>query len=327
MTSYIKNANCFSEFKNIRNHSIDFVCVDLPYGQTACEWDTCIDLKVMWVELKRIIKQGAYIAFFCTTKFVNTLINSNPKWFRYDLVWEKSHKVGFLNSNKMPLRAHEMIYIFRTDTTVDTDLTRNTELKAYAQKIKKYINKPIKTIRDESKINIQKFYCNGKGFGLITKTQYEQLTSLYKLNEMKDYKDYEHIEAMYEPPIKIYNPQKTKGKPYPSRSDSYRTKVYGKTTGYHSENKGDRHPTSIVKFSNPAGKAIHNTQKPVDLLEWLIKTYSNENDMVLDFTMGSGSTIIAAINTKRRYIGIEMNNEIFTIAENRINEILNSNNI
>ncbi len=69
------------------------------------------------------------------------------------------------------------------------------------------------------------------------------------------------------------------------------------------------------------GKALHPTQKPVPLLEWLIKTYSNENDMVLDFTMGSGSTIIAAINTNRRYIGIEMNDNIYKIAETRINNL------
>lgn len=321
MTSYIKHANCLLEFKNIPDHSIDFVCVDLPYGQTDCEWDTCIDLKVMWIELKRIIKQGAYIAFFCTTKFGNTLINSNPTWFRYDLVWEKTNKVGFLSANKMPLRQHEMIYMFRTDTTADTDLSRNIELRAYAQKIKKYINKPIKTIRDESKINIQKFYCNGKGFGLITRIQYEQLTSLYNLTDMKDYRAYEHLEAMYEPPIKIYNPQKTKGKPFKGRTDKKISSIYGEKILCSTENKGDRYPTSIVKFPNPNNNSLHTTQKPVPLLEWLIKTYSNENDMVLDFTMGSGSTIIAAINTNRRYIGIEMNDDIYKIAETRINSL------
>ena len=321
MTSYIKHANCLLEFKNIPDHSIDFVCVDLPYGQTACEWDTCIDLKVMWIELKRIIKQGAYIAFFCTTKFGYDLITSNPTWFRYDIVWEKTRIVGFLSANKMPLRLHEMIYIFRTDTTADIDLTRNIELKAYAQKIKKYINKPTKTIRDESKINIQKFYCNGKGFGLITRAQYEQLTLLYNLSDMKDYRGYEHLEAMYEPPIKIFNPQMTKGKPYFKKTNSTAS-IYGNPISIDIENKGHRHPTSIVKFSNPNSKSLHSTQKPVPLLEWLIKTYSNENDMVLDFTMGSGSTIVACINTKRRYIGIEMDDEIFRVAEARINAIL-----
>ena len=323
MTSYIKHANCLVEFKNIPDHSIDFVCVDLPYGQTDCEWDTCIDLKVMWIELKRIIKQGAYIAFFCTTKFGYSLIASNPSWFRYDIVWEKTNAVGFLSANKMPLRLHEMIYIFRTGTTADTDLTRNIELKVYAQKIKKYINKSIKTIRDETKINIQKFYCNGKAFGLITRTQYEQLTSLYNLNEMKDYKDYEHIEAMYEPPIKIYNPQKTKGKPYKAHaSDRKKATIYRNHHTYKTDNKGDRHPTSIVKFCNADhSKSLHPTQKPVPLLEWLIKTYSNPADMVLDFTMGSGSTIVACINTNRRYIGIEMDDEIFKVAEARINSL------
>ncbi len=83
---------------------------------------------------------------------------------------------------------------------------------------------------------------------------------------------------------------------------------------------GDRHPLSIIKCNNPR-KSLHPTQKPTDILEWLIKTYSNENDIVLDFTMGSGSTIEACINTNRRYIGIEKDTEIFNTAKNRIDNL------
>mgnify|MGYP003652329025 CR=1 FL=1 len=124
--SYIKNADCFDEFKNIKDKTIDLVCVDLPYGQTACKWDSVIDLSKMWDELKRICKEGTVYVFFCTTKFGNTLINSNKKWFRYDLVWEKSKSVGFLSANKLPLRQHEMIYVFYNmyDSEIH-DLKRN----------------------------------------------------------------------------------------------------------------------------------------------------------------------------------------------------------
>ena len=111
--SYIKHADCFDEFKNIQDKTVDLVCVDLPYGQTACEWDSVIDLDKMWKELKRICKDNAVYVFFCTTKFGYSLINSNPKWFRYDLVWEKSKALGFLSANKIPLRKHEMIYAGR----------------------------------------------------------------------------------------------------------------------------------------------------------------------------------------------------------------------
>ena len=95
----IYNSDCF-EFldKKVKNKSIDLFLLDLPYGQTACAWDTKIDLEKMWKLIKEKMKPKAKIIFFCTTKFGIDLINSNFKWFKYDLVWEKCIPVGFLNS-------------------------------------------------------------------------------------------------------------------------------------------------------------------------------------------------------------------------------------
>lgn len=235
MNSYIKHSDCFDEFKNINDNTVDLVCVDLPYGQTACKWDSVIDLSKMWDELKRICKDKAVYVFFCTTKFGHSLINSNKKWFRYDLIWEKTKNVGFLSANKMPLRKHEMIYIF--------------------------------------------------------------------------YKKWN-----------IYNPQKTKGKPYKTKGKGI-VGVYNSKRIDKNNITGERHPTSIIKFNTPK-KSIHRTQKPVGILEWIIKTYSNENDVVLDFTMGSGSTVEACINTNRKYIGIEKDKDIYLIAKDRIDNLL-----
>ena len=232
------NGDCLEVMKTIKKDSVDMVLVDLPYGQTHCEWDTIIDMEKMWIELKRICKSNANIIFFTTTKFGNKLINSNEKCFRYDLVWEKSSSVGFLSANKMPLRNHEMIYVF------------------------------------------------GKSSG----------------------------------GKKTYNPQKTPGKPY--KVKAHKTKdIYGQEEIPENENKtGDRHPLSIQKFNHDK-KKLHPTQKPVEACEWLIKTYSNEGDTILDFTMGSGSTGVACKNTNRNFIGIEMDEEIFKTAEERINNI------
>lgn len=235
--SYIKNSDCFDEFKNIKDNTIDLICVDLPYGQTACKWDSVIDLSKMWIDLKRICKEGTVYVFFCTTKFGHSLISSNKKWFRYDLVWFKSVGVGFMSANKMPLRRHEMIYIF-----------------------------------------------------------YE------KWNK--------------------FNPQKTIGKPYKMKEkEKGDIGVYSNCETYQKrtaiDNKGERFPISVLSFKNPK-KRIHQTQKPTDILEWIIKTYSNENDIVLDFTMGSGSCIEACINTNRRYIGIEKDKDIYLIAKDRL---------
>jgi site-specific DNA-methyltransferase (adenine-specific) len=225
------NDDCLKILPTLEEDSIDMVLVDLPYGQTACKWDSIIDLEKMWKQLNKVCKPTTAMVFFTTTKFGNTLINSNPKQFRYDLVWEKSVAVGFLNARKMPLRSHEMMYVF-----------------------------------------------------------YEKLPT--------------------------YNPQKTEGKPY-KRNNIITGEAYGLTNHNNIiNNKGDRFPTSVIKTSSKRNK--HPTAKPVELCEWLIKSYSNENDTVLDFTMGSGTTGVACKNLNRKFIGIEMDEAYFKICEQRL---------
>ena len=129
----------------------------------------------------------------------------------------------------------------------------------------------------------------------------------------------------------IYNPQMEIGKPYidnRTKKQDARTMTDGQSIRFSKrnpiKNEGTRFPKSIIKFSNPSGKGhLHPTQKPVDLLEYLIKTYTNEGETVLDFTMGSGSTGVACINTNRNFIGIELDKGYFDIAEKRINEAQN----
>ena len=107
------NGDCLELLKELANNSVDLVFCDLPYGQTHCKWDCKIDLNELWKEFKRIRKDKHTPFFFtCSTRFGYELIKSNEKWFRYDLVWEKSSTAGFLCAKKMPLRKHEMIYVF-----------------------------------------------------------------------------------------------------------------------------------------------------------------------------------------------------------------------
>ena len=193
----------------------------------------------MWENLLKITKKSCVFIFFCTAKFGYNLIHSNPSYFRYDLVWKKNIPVGFLSANKIPLRKHELMYVF-------------------------------------SKQN------GGK---------------------------------------KTYNPQKTIGKPY---VDNKKIKTAGlyqlknfKSTPIN--NKGDRYPVSILEFKTDK-KKIHPTQKPVSLCEWLVKSYSNEGETILDFTMGSGTTGVACINTGRKFIGVEMDKEIYETAKKRLKE-------
>ena len=314
------NGDCLTIMPTLETNSVDMVLVDLPYGQTACEWDIIIDMEKMWIELKRICKDNATLVFFTTTKFGYKLIASNEKWFRYDLVWEKEKSVGFLNANKMPLRTHEMLYVFSSPNADDVELNRNLDNRKYAESVFKYINKTKKQIeKDMGDQQADHFFrFSSSQFSLPTKKTYDKLTELYKIDKMVGFKKFD----MLFDPSQTYNPQKTEGKPYKIKAVRKKNKdVYGIQDMPENENKtGDRHPLSIQKFKFD-NKKLHPTQKPVEACEWLIKTYSNEGDTVLDFTMGSGSTGVACKNTNRKFIGIEMVEEIFKTAENRINNL------
>lgn len=123
-----------------------------------------------------------------------------------------------------------------------------------------------------------------------------------------------------------YNPQKTDGKPYKAKSGETTSSNFGKFNGnHHTENKdGKRCPLSVLRFSGEHNRGKqHPTQKPTDLLEWLIKTYTNECETVLDNSMGSGSCGVACVNTNRRFIGIELDEGYFNIAKKRIEEAVN----
>jgi site-specific DNA-methyltransferase (adenine-specific) len=122
MSTTFLQGDCLEVMKTLPDKSVDcFVC-DLPYGclisQSAkkvsgCAWDIKINLEKFWTEVKRLAKSdNTPVIHFCNTKFGNDLINSNPTWFRYDLVWDKQRGVSFLLANKQPMKSHEMIYVF-----------------------------------------------------------------------------------------------------------------------------------------------------------------------------------------------------------------------
>jgi DNA modification methylase len=238
--------NCLDEMVKIPNESIDMILCDLPYGTTQCKWDTIIPFDELWKQYERIIKPNGAIVLTATQPFTSTLVMSNIKMFRYSLVWEKSKSTGYLNSKKMPMRAHEDILVF-------------------------YKNLP------------------------------------------------------------TYNPQKTIGVPYDKGKANRPTEVYNEQKGeIHVKNEdGTRYPRSVQYFktAESEGKVFHPTQKPISLFEWLIKTYSNENDVILDNCIGSGTTAIAAIRTKRNYIGIEKDEIYYNITMERIEEQHKKQNI
>ena len=320
----IYQSDCFDIFPQIDNNTVDLVLVDLPYGQTDNSWDLRIDLNNMWAQLKRVCKHNATYVFYCSTKFGNELINSNPEWFKYDLVYEKSNVVGFLQSNHMQLRTHEMIYIFYNIDYEDKTKTRNIILRDYFKELRKHINKPISELISECGHGVVRSLSKtfSSQFAIPSEVTYNKLVDKYNIDMMPIYKPYSELKAIYEPSIKnTYNPQKTEGKAYKNKVKE--SELNSKLPNYKakliqsSNSTGKRFPTSIIKFK-PDTEKIHPTQKPILLNEYLINTYSNEGDLVLDFCFGSGSSIIACINTKRNYIGCEKNVEIYNQASERI---------
>ena len=313
--------DCFNVFPKIKNNSVDMVLVDLPYGQTNLSWDIPIDLENMWDNLTRICVENCIYVFFTTTKYGYELIKSKPSYFRYDLVWEKTNPVGFLSANKMPLRNHEMIYIFGKPNSDDIHVQRNKDLREYANKLLNYIGKPYNEIRkDRGNDTLDHFLNRIKTtqFYRPSRDAYDFLISRYKIDEMDGFISYDDLKEEKKPRA-VYNARKTEGKAYSHKEEITLEGIYGKYIRKSTINTGYRHPKSVLKFKRDSER-LHSTQKPVELCKWLIESYSNEGDTILDFCMGSGSTIIASINTNRKYIGIEKDEDIFNIALKRIND-------
>ena len=233
------HGDCLELMKGIPDKSVDMILCDLPYGTTQNKWDSVIPFEPLWEQYHRICKKNAAICLFGQTPFSATLVMSNLKEFRYEWIWQKPNATGFLNSKKMPLRAHESVSVF------------------YAF-------------------------------------------------------------------LPTYNPQMEDGHPYKKGSHpgstTYREGIARKGERQYS---GKRFPKDVIKFSNcnrTKGRNYHPTQKPVALLKYLIRTYTNDGETVLDNCMGSGSTGVACVQTGRDFIGIELDDNYFEIAQKRIYE-------
>lgn len=239
--------DCLEVMKDIPDGSVDMILCDLPYGTTACKWDSVIPFEPLWEQYKRIVKPNAAIVLFGSEPFSSHLRLSNLGWFKYDWIWEKSKASNFVHANYQPLKSHETISIFSSGGS--------------AQGSKAPMNYfPIKM--------------KGKPY-----------------NKGVGHKDNEHLSGGL------------------TKKDS---QVLENVTG-------DRYPRSVIYFATAESDgSFHPTQKPVALCEYLLKTYTNEGQVVLDNTMGSGTTGVACVNTRRKFIGIEKEQEYFDIAVERI---------
>ena len=308
--------DCLEKLKDIENNSIDLVFADLPYGQTECKWDKLIDLEKLWIELKRVAKNNTPYFFTCTTKFGHSLISSNKKWFRYDLVWEKTSICGHLNSRKMPRRKHEMIYVFYS---IPDDME---DLQTYFKNIHKYIGISKNKIKKQIPMADHCFRFSKANFSLPTLETYNKLIEIYKINKMIEFREYKEVRR------NRYDISSHKLKFSKILDRKVSNGIYGDKMRYEVDSKYDPPlPTSLIKFKSERGK--HPTQKPVTMMKWILKYYSKKGDTILDPVMGSGSMGVACREMDRKFIGIEKNSKIFDTAFERINSDhkLNKNKI
>ena len=242
----IYNEDCLQGMQRIPDSSVDCIICDLPYGvlneqSEGGSWDAVIPFEPLWEQYRRITKPTAAIVLFSQGMFTADLMHSNPKMWRYNLIWKKGDRCsGFLNAYKMPMRNHEDICVF-----------------------------------------------------------YEKLPT--------------------------YNPQMRKGFPNHTRGHGggkLKNGCYGKFDpwGRSEVITDEKFPLSVIDIAkeHDVNKQFHPTQKPVDLLRYLVLTYTNEGDTVLDNCMGSGTTAIACIKERRHFIGFELSKEYFDKAVRRI---------
>ena len=310
--SILLNGDCLEEMENLDNESIDLIFCDLPYGQTSCKWDCLIDIDKLWIQFMRVKKLNTPIIMTCTTKFGLSLLNSCPKKcpFRYDLVWCKSAPTGFLSAKKMPMRKHEMIYVFYEKLPF-------YDLSSHKHKFMKEKEEEL----DEKYKNKGGLYSKVSRNGLLkAEPHYDPPlpTSLIKENgpepEPEPNEDYDNREIKSRKTIKK---EEIYAKGYLEKKVNFRK--YDPTLG----GKGaPSHlydpplPTSLLEIKSTKGK--HSTEKPVSLMSWILKYYSKEGDVVFDPTMGSGSMGVACKEMNRDFIGIEKDEEIYSVAVNRI---------
>ena len=323
------NGDCLELMKNIPDGSVDLVLTDPPYGTTACKWDSVIPFEPMWEELKRIVKRGGAIVLFGSEPFSSLLRASNIDWYKYDWIWEKPNGSGFLSANILPLKNHENISVFYQTFSDCYDTTEMfSKLKEYMQTEKKKAKLNGKQIRDLLGSYMgSHYFTNGSQFCIPTADAYSKLqtTGFFDMPFLELTEKYQNERQKSKiDDFNTYNPQFTSGKPYECKRGS-EAEVFSGVKNQKSEhitkNDGKRYPKTVLKFNKETGS--HPTQKPVDLLEYLIRTYTNEGETVLDFTCGSGSCGVACVNTNRNFIGIELDKGYFDIAEKRINEAQN----
>ena len=302
--------DCLIESDKIESGSVDLILTDLPYGTvkgaqldgwngTKTDWDEVIDTNEVYKIANRILRKNGKMVLFCQEPFTTELITKSiPNIpFSYRMIWEKDHYANALIAKKAPVNYYEDILVFSKSECYDAKHPLRNTMQKYVYKYGKdlIIHLFLKEGRYTSELSSRvhasyKFgFNNGMRFDLMNEKMYNYLCEFIDFEET--YEELKKVDTEYK--IK-----------------------YGGTFNLW---EGKKYKSNILKYKKDYD-GHHPTQKPVLLLEDLIKTFSNEGDLVVDLTMGSGSTGVAAKNLNRSFIGIEQDENYFNIAKERINE-------
>lgn len=298
--------DCLIESEKIKDGSVDLILTDLPYGtvtniansdsvkhgmKNKTNWDCVIDTENIYKIANRILRKNGKMILFSqqpfTTELITKQISNLP--FNYSMIWKKDHFANSLIAKKAPLNYYEDVLVF----SKTHDFESIHPLRPYFKMILEFIGLNKKTI--VSTIGQSSDHCfriDSSQFSLCTQKTYDKLIETYEINKMQGFRTFLDIS---------------------NESD-------GLTSTFNLQ-EGSKFKSNILEYKKDYD-GYHPTQKPILLLEDLIKTFSNKNDLVIDLTMGSGSTMVACKNTNRNGIGIEMNEDYFNIANERVDNII-----
>ena len=293
----IYHGDCLTESDKIESGSVDLILTDPPYGTmngfNGIDWDFTIEPKKLFTLANRILRKNGKLILFSQEPYTGQLttqaIPNLP--FNYRMIWEKDNFANALLCRKAPVSYFEDILVF--SKTHDHEALH--PLRAYFKIVMDYIGLSKKEIIDRiGQRADHTFRTDSTQFGLCTESTYNELIQVFSIDKMQGFKTYAELKPI---------------------DDQFKKDLPSTFNLW----EGKKYKSNILKYKKDYN-GFHPTQKPIALLEDLIKTFSNEGDLVVDLTIGSGSTAIAALNTGRFFIGIEKDDKYFEIAQKRIKE-------
>jgi len=302
----LMQGDCLERMKEIESGSVDMVLADPPYGtikgvadgdvahgmKGKTEWDKEIDHTAMLEQCNRVLRTNGALVLFAqdpyTAKLTTETHGNLP--FSYRMTWLKDHFANSLIAKKAPVNYTEDVCVFFKKY----DTLSQHPLRQYAATIMDNTGHTLKRIN--SVLGHRKaehfFYIDSTQFGLCTEKVYDELTNAYGLDGYEWFAEYEALKEI----------------------DQRFSRRFSRRFNLP---EGKKYKSNVLEFRKDY-TGLHPTQKPIALMEDLVMTYTNEGETVLDFTMGSCSTGVAAKNLNRKFIGIELDPDYFKIAEDRI---------